>query len=267
MNTAVARTERIPQEPEGATLLSVISRAAADPKVDVEKMERLMAMYERVEARSAETAFNDAMTEAQSRVTRISADSTNPQTRSQYASYAKLDSILRPIYTECGFALSFDTGSDAPADHVRVLCYVSHRGGHSRTYHADMPADGKGAKGGDVMTKTHAFGSGASYGMRYLLKMIFNVAIGEDDDDGNKAAKTPQRGQPRDGMRLEDMPDQRQVVIRENADVIIELADAGRLDEAVKEWRDLPLPNEEKAALWFLLPSHHRTSITRIMKR
>jgi hypothetical protein len=51
-----------------------------------------------------------------------------------------------------------------------------------------MPVDGKGAKGNDVMTKTHAFGSGASYGMRYLLKMIFNVAVGEDDDDGNGAA-------------------------------------------------------------------------------
>ena len=47
---------------------------------------------------------------------------------------------------------------------------------------------GKGAKGGDVMTKTHAFGSGTSYGMRYLLKMIFNVAIGEEDDDGNSAS-------------------------------------------------------------------------------
>ena len=26
-----------------------------------------------------------------------------------------------------------------------------------------------------------------SYGMRYLVKMIFNVSIGDDDDDGNAA--------------------------------------------------------------------------------
>jgi hypothetical protein len=50
-----------------------------------------------------------------------------------------------------------------------------------------MPADGKGARGGDVMTKTHATGSAASYGMRYLLKMIFNIAVAEADDDGNAA--------------------------------------------------------------------------------
>jgi hypothetical protein len=48
-----------------------------------------------------------------------------------------------------------------------------------------MPADGKGAKGGDVMTKTHATGAAMSYGARYLLKYIFNVAVGEDDNDGN----------------------------------------------------------------------------------
>ena len=32
---------------------------------------------------------------------------------------------------------------------------------------------------------THATGSAVSYGQRYLLKMIFNVAVGEDDRDGN----------------------------------------------------------------------------------
>jgi hypothetical protein len=63
-----------------------------------------------------------------------------------------------------------------------VICNVSHRAGHSERYQIDMASDGKGAKGGDVMTKTHATGSAMTYGMRYLLKMIFNVAVGDDDD-------------------------------------------------------------------------------------
>lgn len=168
-------------------MLAVISRIASDPSTDVDKLERLMAMYERGEARRAETTFGVAMSEAQSSMGRISADGNNPQTRSKYATYGKLDRELRPIYTAHGFALSFDTGDSPNADCIRVLCHVSHKEGHSRTYHIDMPADGKGAKGGDVMTKTHAAGAALSYGMRYLLKMIFNVAIGEDDDDGNGA--------------------------------------------------------------------------------
>jgi len=173
----------IPESDGG--LMATIARAAADPNVDIEKFERLMAMAERGEARSAERAFNIAMNEVQEDVRPVAADASNPQTRSKYASYLALDKALRPIYTRHGFSLSFDTG-EAPQDVVRVLCYVSHKDGHSRTYKVDMPADGKGAKGGDVMTKTHAAGSAMSYGQRYLLKLIFNVAVG-DDDDGNSA--------------------------------------------------------------------------------
>jgi hypothetical protein len=168
-----------------AGLLAVIERAARDPSVDIDKMERLLAMQERVYQRNAEEAFNAAMTAAQAEMRPVSADASNPQTKSSYASSAQLDRALRPIYTKNGFALSFDEGDSPKPEHVRVLCYVSHIGGFTRTYHRDMPADGKGAKGGDVMTKTHAAGAAGSYGSRYLLKGIFNVAVGEDDSDGN----------------------------------------------------------------------------------
>lgn len=172
------------QAPESTTLLAVIASAAKDPNTDVAKMERLLDMYERVSARDAEVAFNSALNKVQAGLKRIAADLYNPQTKSRYASYAALDRVLRPVYTDNGFSLSFSTGESAP-DTVLVLCHVSHSAGHTRVYQACMPADGKGAKGGDVMTRTHAAGAGMSYGMRYLLKMIFNVAIGEDDDDGN----------------------------------------------------------------------------------
>ena len=184
-NVAKIEQKQELQTLDASPMLAMIERAARDPSVDVDKLERLMLMQERMQAKMAESAFNDAMSDAQARMRTIGADANNPQTRSKYASYGKLDSVLRPIYTDNGFSLSFDTGSDAPADCVRVLCYVSHKAGFSRTYHVDMPADGKGAKGGDVMTKTHAVGAGMSYGMRYLLKMVFNVAVGEEDIDGN----------------------------------------------------------------------------------
>ena len=164
---------------------------AANPDVPVEKLERLMAMQERLHERYAEECFNAAMATVQAKRRPIAADANNPQTRSMYASYAALDVKLRPIYTDGGFGLSFDSAESPLQEHVRVLCYVTHRDGGARTYKVDMPNDGKGAKGGDVMTKTHAQGAAMSYGMRYLLKMIFNVAVGEDDRDGNEPEETP----------------------------------------------------------------------------
>ena len=179
---------------DAASLIHVISRAASDPAVDVDKLERLMAMHERITEREAEKAFNAAMSACQADVRQVAPDADNTQTRSKYATYAKLDSVLRPIYTKHGFSLSFGEDQCDKPETVRVTCIVAHVGGYSRKYHRDMPADGKGAKGGDVMTKTHAAGAAGSYGARYLLKGIFNVAIGEYDDDGNGASRGMDEG-------------------------------------------------------------------------
>lgn len=192
--TAVAKVE--PQETAvanySASLIDVIARAASDPSVDIDKMERLIALQQQVSAREAELAFNQAMNAAQAEMRPISANASNPQTKSRYATFDKLDRALRPIYTSHGFSLSFDEGESPKPEHVRVLCYVAHTAGHTRTYHRDMPADGKGAKGGDVMTKTHAAGAAGSYGARYLLKGIWNVAVDAEDDDGNLGRRRPE---------------------------------------------------------------------------
>ena len=218
----------LPPRNEIATVLHAITAAANDPNVDIDKMERLLNMHERMHARANEQKFNAAMTKAQAAMGPISADAVNPQTRSKYASYAQLNRALRPIYTKNGFALSFDTDDSPKEDHIRVLCYVSHAAGHVRTYKCDMPADGKGAKGGDVMTKTHAQGSAMTYSQRYLLKLIFNVAIGEndDDDDGNGAGQTP------------------------GADDLRQVSDADRLADKLYDRLQKTRTDADAAALW-----------------
>ena len=170
-------------------LMRLIERAMTDPSFDVAKMERIVAMHERGLAQQAARAFDDAMVEVQKELTPVRDDADNPQTRSKYATYLALDRIVRPVYTKHGFSIIFGQGEGAPEQYVRIEAHVS-RAGHTRTYHIDMPADGKGAKGGDVMTKTHATGSASTYGRRYLLTMIFNLVIGEmQDDDGNAAGR------------------------------------------------------------------------------
>lgn len=164
-----------------ASLMEVIARAASDPNFDVDKLVALTGLHERLRAQDAERAYDEAMNAAQEEMRPIATDANNPQTRSKYASYAALDRALRPIYTKHGFALSFYQGADGPEGHIRLACRVS-RAGHKETPYLDMPADGKGAKGGDVMTKTHATGAAITYGRRYLLGMIFNIAVGEDLD-------------------------------------------------------------------------------------
>ena len=255
-----------PNEMENIVLLRVIERAAGDPKVDMEKLERLMQMKERMEARQSQVSYDTAMADAQEAMKAIKADATNPQTRSQYATYAALDHAVRPIYSRHGFALSFNTGEAAKPDELRVLCTVSHRGGHRQEYKLDMPADGKGAKGGDVMTRTHATGAAASYGQRYLLKLIFNLAVGDIDDDGNgagdgidgdveslagaNASRDPATGKLRstyDVVKVQRAKD--------FADKAIELLNTSPNAEAAKDWRranrEVP-PKHKKSPLQWL---------------
>ena len=54
---------RVPPMPESGTtftVLALIERVTLDPRVDVEKLDRVMAMYERLKAKESELAFNAA---------------------------------------------------------------------------------------------------------------------------------------------------------------------------------------------------------------
>ena len=170
--------------------LAMIERLAIDPNVTIDKVEMLMARFDRLRKEADEARFNDAMRAAQAGMTRIAADSDNPQTHSKYASYAALDRAIRPIYTEAGFSISFDQADTAPTDHIRVVAIVAN-GPFARTYHYDSPIVTKGFKDTTMMTLTHARASAVTYAKRYLLTMVFNLAVGDVDDDGNSAGKVP----------------------------------------------------------------------------
>ncbi len=170
---------------QSTALIAVIERAARDPNIDIDKIERLLAMQEKIFARNAEMDFNAAMSDCQGEMPRIAPKSSNEQTNSLYAALDEIDVIARPIYTRHGFALSFGT-ADCPIEGwYRQTCKVSHRGGHSEMRQADLPADMVGIKGNPNKTGVQGFGSTMTYGQRYITKLVFNIVIGGEDNDGN----------------------------------------------------------------------------------
>lgn len=173
---------------DSTALIAVIERAARDPNIDIDKMERLLAMQERVFARTAEAEYNEAMASCQAEMPRIVPRSPNEQTGSMYAALDEIDRIARPIYTRHGFALSFGTEDCPTPAFYRQTCVITHRAGHSRTCRADLPIDNVGLKGNPNKTGVQGFGSTMSYGQRYITKLVFNIVIGGEDLDGNGAA-------------------------------------------------------------------------------
>ena len=183
--------------PQATSLLDAISRAAADPATDMDKMERLFAMHQQMVKGEQEAAFNAAMSRAQAKMLPVVNNARNTQTNSNYAKLAAINKAITPIYTAEGFSISFDTADSPIPKYLRVIAIVSHAQGHSRQYHLDMPPDEAGAKGNVNKTMVHATGSTNSYARRYLVNMIFNVTT-EDDTDGNADKKVMPDGQRAD---------------------------------------------------------------------
>jgi len=176
---------------ESTALISVIERAARDPHIDIDKIERLLVMQERIFAKNAEAEFNAAMAACQAEMPRIVPTFRNEQTQSDYAALEEIDRIARPIYTGHGFALSFGTEDCPIKDYYRQTCKVSHRAGHSEMRHADLPIDTVGLKGNPNKTGIQGFGSTMTYGQRYITKLVFNIVIGGEDNDGNGPTLSP----------------------------------------------------------------------------
>lgn len=181
-------------------LLAVIAMAARDPNVDVGKMERLLAMQERVLADQRREAFAGALARLQARLPQIAKNGrivVKGTLRSRYASIEDIDVAIRPLLAEEGFALSFDEDSAAPDARSFVMsCRMSHRAGHSETKRITLPLDSS-----DFRTAIQSRGSTTSYARRYLIKMHLNLVEQGEDDDGQGGSK-PITRQQADDLRV-----------------------------------------------------------------
>ena len=180
---------------ESGALISMIERAARDPSVDIDKMERLFQMHERVQAQSAKAAFIAAHAEMQpelpvidrnGRIERKSRDDSGQRQAAKATKYALWEDVvetINPILAKHGFSLSFRIKQE---QRVEVTAVLGHRGGHCEETSMLLGIDESGAK-----NNLQGWGSSVSYGKRYTAFALLNIVSRGDDDDGQKAADKP----------------------------------------------------------------------------
>ncbi len=169
---------------ESATVLQVIQKAASDPSCDIEKLERLMAMHERMQAKQAEQQYTEALAAMQQELPAI-AERGDANGRYSYALWEDINERLKPILAKHGFALTFRTPRNEKG--VEVEGVLSHRGGHSERTSMLLPADTSGNK-----NAVQAVASSVSYGKRYTAGALLNYTThGEDDDAFNAVSQQP----------------------------------------------------------------------------
>ena len=172
----------------------------------LEVVDRILAEQRAMLQRQDEIDFQNALRRIQDRLKPIPKRGQNPETHSRYATIESIDSEIETLLEQERMVLSFEP---RPSDKPEMILIVGVLGlagtAYKREYPLEMPADGRGAKGGGVMSRTHATGSAITYAKRYLKNMIFNLRFAEKDDDGNRAGggKVGQMNE-RDQLNLRD---------------------------------------------------------------
>lgn len=165
-------------------LASVIERLAANPSVDVVKLEKIIELQERILRHNAESAFNVAFSRMQPNIPTIIERASTDKT-----SYAPLEDIIeqvRPILAQHGFSLGFKTEWPEKGS-VRVIGILTHDDGHSRTSEFLSAADQTGSK-----NAIQALASTVSYGKRYTAKDLLCIVTKREDDDA-QTSEPPRR--------------------------------------------------------------------------
>jgi len=181
-----AQIQQAEQVSESTAIISMIERAARDPAVDIDKMERLMRMHTDMLARQAKTAYAAALAAMAQDLPviqergEIRIGSGKPQ---RYALWEDINEAIKPVLTRHGFALSFRTGRDA--DKIVVTGILSHREGHCEETTMHLPIDSSGSK-----NAVQAVGSSTSYGKRYTASALLNLTSRGEDDDGKASGKS-----------------------------------------------------------------------------
>ena len=167
------------QEQYSLAVIKAIESLATSPDVDIDKMQRLLDVQERIMDKAAETAFCQARAAMQGDIPAVRKTKQNGHTKSRYASLEDIHKVVHPVLSAHGFSISYKNEQPTQPNHVRVTATLSHVSGHSETNTVELPYDTQGAK-----SAVQAIGSSLTYAERYALCGLLSITL-TDDDDGN----------------------------------------------------------------------------------
>lgn len=165
---------------------------ALKEKAPVEALERLVALKERMDAKTAAEAFFAAKAEFQRRCPRIDkkgvVDYTPERGGRVHYSYAPLDdidAIVRPLCNELGLSYAWNSKPEG-STLVTSEFILRHIGGHSESSSFSCPTTSKAG-----MSDQQRYGAAVKYSMRWSMILGLGLITTEEDDDRAEVDPTP----------------------------------------------------------------------------
>lgn len=177
MNALATKTENLPLAPapsESAAILNVIERMATNPEIDPDRIERFIALKERIDASAAKLSFSNAVAQAKAQIAETpifkNRKGHNDKRYADFAAYAK---VVDPVLAGLGLTYRFRTEQ---TDRISVTCVLTGHG-HEEENTLAGPPDASGSK-----NAIQAIGSTLTYLQRYTLVQALGLAASDDDD-------------------------------------------------------------------------------------
>lgn len=183
--------QTIIKAPTPADLLQM----AINKDADLDKLERLMEMHGKWEAKEAAKAFKMAMADFQAnkpelkKTKKASFTTQKGHTEYFYSSLAGIQQAVDPVLSK--FGLSYRWSQKQDADSVTITCIVSHIDGHTESNSMTAIHDASGSK-----NAIQAIGSTVSYLKRYTLEGAIGLSTDRDDDANGAGANRKKELQP-----------------------------------------------------------------------
>ncbi len=174
-----------------AMIDSVLKKGTS--KEDVAVVEALMGVFERMQTKSAEQAFNTAFVELQSTMPKVKATEPVPNNdgsvRYRFAPYEAIMDQVGPLLVTHGFTVSFSNRYDG--NRIIAICTLRHRAGHSAANEFAVRI----GSGPPKASEAQADGAAATYAKRFALCNALNIRIEKLDNDAQLVGATISKAQ------------------------------------------------------------------------
>jgi len=181
MTTAVTTTKTGDASLQIAAESDALVRLAIDKNLDVDKLERIIALHNEAKAHAAKAAFFEAFKRLQSELPEIVKRRTVSKRDGggllyKFANLTDIVRVLRPLEQAHGFAHRFEFAEEG--GRLCVTCIVTHVDGHSERSTFTVPA----TTGQNTSAAQNA-GIMQTYGMRYAIIGAYGITTADEDMD------------------------------------------------------------------------------------
>lgn len=175
----------------GANQVQRLFELAIDKGLDVQGLEKLVTLHERVADRAAAQEFAKALAAFQEECPPIRKTSTvqvTPRSGMKYSyNFAKLEEIVRvvrPLLVKHGLSFSWD--SETGEKTIKSTCTLEHVNGHKRSASFSCVIDSPSPQ----MPQQHKTSGSNTFARRQALVQVLGLTTTEPDDDGHPVGDT-----------------------------------------------------------------------------